>query len=349
LSVIVCTRNGADKLPIALDSLARQSVPHATFEVIVIDDGSTDETVAVAERRGVRVVRLPENAGLGAARNAGVSAARAHLVAFTDDDCEAAATWVGELLAAFEEPEVDAVGGRVIPEAPPGFAREFLRSNNPLIPLESEILAKTKLGDRLGRYLLKSAFGRSEPTEAVYSVVGANMAFRRDVIVELGGFDEAFRFASEEEDMCRRLHQRPGGALIRYRNAACVTHWFESSVRDTLRRSRAYGHGNARSALKHPEARIIVYPFPIAIAIALGLTLRFRRRSIPALGVLPWLLYPRWISSAASARSVRPLAYPPVQLAQELSSMYGEIEGLRAGYRPVPPTHLRHSAAANDD
>jgi glycosyltransferase involved in cell wall biosynthesis len=325
LSVVICTRNGADKLSTPLDSLEHQTVSDSEFEVIVVDDGSTDQTSAVAERHGVRVVRLADNAGVGAARNAGVSAALAPLVAFTDDDCEAAPTWIAELVAAFEDPRVDAVGGRVIPEAPSGFTREFLRANNPLVPLESRVLESRKPGDRLRRYLRRGLMGNSEPATVVYSVVGANMAFRRHVVIDAGGFDEAFRFASEEEDMCIRLHRRPGGACIGYSDSACITHWFESSVLD---------------------ARLIIYPFPVALAITLAVALRFRRRSVPAVAALPWLLFPRWASNLRSERSLWPLAYPPLQLAQELYSMYGEAEGLRAGYRPLPASHLRPSAAS---
>ena len=187
----------------------------------------------------------------------------------------------------------------------------FSEPTIPLVPLESEILASKTPADRLRRYVTKSVLGNRELAPVVYSVVGANMAFRRDMIIEQGGFDEAFRFGSEEEDLCRRLHHRPGGARIAYIHAACITHWFESSLGDTLRRSRAYGHGNARAALKHAEVRLIVYPFPVALALTLGLALRFRRRSVPAVAALPWLLYPRWLSSVLSERSLWPLAYPP--------------------------------------
>lgn len=341
LSIVVCSHNGADKLPLALGSLAAQTLAKERYEVIVVDDGSVDTTSIVAAQYDVRLIRLDTNSGLAGARNAGVSAARAAVVAFTDDDCEVAPDWAAQMLAAFADAEIDAAGGLVVPEAHGRFMRGFLQAHNPLRPLGVELLRSSGPGHRLKRYLSTLTSGNSEPPSELYSVVGANMAFRRDAIVEAGGFDEAFRFGGEEEDLCRRLHARPGGARIAYVRQATVVHWFEDSIRDTLRRSRSYGRGNARAALKHPEVRPIVYPFPLVLAAALALTAHRRARSVGVVLASPWLLYPGWMGRGLSTRSAVPAAYPMVQLAQELSTMWGEVEGFREGYEPVPADNLR--------
>ena len=118
VSVIVPAHNAAGLLPRCLDALAAQTFPR--FETIVVDDGSTDGTAAVAEEHplGAQVVRLRGGAGAGAARAAGVRAAGGHLLAFTDSDCEPTPRWLEEGLRALEHAEL--VQGRTLPA--PGVA-----------------------------------------------------------------------------------------------------------------------------------------------------------------------------------------------------------------------------------
>jgi GT2 family glycosyltransferase len=168
------------------------------------------------------------------------------------------------------------------------------------------------------------------------------MAFRRRLILAVGGFDEAFRFGAEEEDLCRRAHMRSGGARLQYVHTAVVVHWFQEDVKDIVRRSRAYGRGNARRVLKHPDSRLIAYPFPVAVLASIGAAIATRHKRLTALGgLLPLLLYPRWVAQIRGSGSIAPLTYPYLQLAQEIAVMAGEIDGLRAGYEPVPTRHLR--------
>ena len=110
VSVIVCSHNGAETIARTLASLQRQSLPGERYEVIVVDDGSTDGTEEVAKSFGAQVVRFDQSIGLAAARNAGVRASRAEIVAFTDDDCEADPDWLPALLEAFSESDAGGVG-----------------------------------------------------------------------------------------------------------------------------------------------------------------------------------------------------------------------------------------------
>ncbi|HWF56448.1 MAG TPA: glycosyltransferase [Solirubrobacteraceae bacterium] len=341
LSAIVCTHNGAGTLATALESLARQTLPATRYEVIVVDDGSTDDTAGVAAAAGARVITLRPNAGLAAARNAGVSAARGAIVAFTDDDCEADPGWATTLLQAFADPAVDGAGGRVVPDSPNPFVRRFLTAHNPLVPLGDDLLESSAAGHRLLLYVRRTVLGKVEPRDRLYAVVGANMAFRRELVYELGGFDEEFRFGAEEEDLCLRAHARPGGARIAYVPTAEVRHWFHDRVGDSVRRARAYGRGNARRALKHPQTKLIVYPAPVAVAALVSAAALTRRTGLLAVAALvPLLAYPGWVRLVASEAAAESLGHPFLQLAQETAAMVGELDGLRAGYRRVPSRHL---------
>jgi len=341
LSIVICSHNGERVLPGALRSVLRQSLSAGRFEVIVVDDGSSDRTAAVARAAGATVVRLSPNRGLAGARNAGVSAARAPIVAFTDDDCDPNSDWLAAIVAAFADPNVDVVGGRLVPGPGGTFNQRYLLRRNPLVPLGADLLRSHRPLDRLVMYLKRIVRGPPAIVggDGLYSVVGANMAWRRELIARLGGFDEAFRFGGEEEDLCRRAHDLQAGIV--YAPSATVVHHFGPGLTDTLRRSRAYGRGNARLALKHASVRPIVYPAPLLVLGALASGLIGRRWGLAALGLLaPLATYPRWTVDARSTGSPEPLAYPYVELAQETLTMIGELDGWRAGYVEIEAEQL---------
>lgn len=120
ISVVTCTRNRADMLRRLLDSFARMEVPPALrWEVVIVDNGSTDATAAVVDsftdRLPIRCAYESEP-GLAGARNRGIAAARGDYIAWTDDDCEADAQWLAAYAAAFaRHPDAVLFAGRIIP------------------------------------------------------------------------------------------------------------------------------------------------------------------------------------------------------------------------------------------
>jgi GT2 family glycosyltransferase len=347
-SVVVCSYNGAAHLPAVLASLRAQTLDGRRFETLVVDDGSSDPTSAVAGAHGARVITLAENCGLAAARNAGVREAQAPIIAFTDDDCVCEPDWLEQLIAPFADPTVLAVSGDVAPAGPDSFNVRFLQRRNPLAPLPGVFLDAPSPARRLAVYARGLLLGppRPVPGERLYSVVGANMAFRRRLLRELGGFDEAFRFGSEEKELCIRIHAEYEAAEIVFAPRAMVAHTFAARLGDTLRRSRAYGRGNAREATKYGRSRVTPFPAPLLTAAVGAVALSARNpRGVLLAGLMPWLAYPRWLIDLVATRSPEPLAYPYLQLAQELLTVVGEIEGLRAGYRPVAAAQLTDASA----
>lgn len=164
VSVVVPTRNRVDLLRQVLRSLERQSF--RSFEVIVVDDASEDETGAVlAKWQGPnrRAFRLPRPWGSYAARNRGVEEARAMLVAFTDDDCLPEPGWLGALVGAMQEPNVVAAQGVTL--AQPG----------DVTPFTHQIDAR-----------------RPGPPFRT-----CNMMYRRSILEQLGGFDASLRWYAD--------------------------------------------------------------------------------------------------------------------------------------------------------
>jgi len=331
LSVVVCSLNGAARIPATLTLLNGQTV-RDRIDLVVVDDGSTDGLEAVAASHGARVVRHEVNRGLAAARNTGILAAMAEIVAFVDDDCRPCADWAERLLEGYTGPEILGVGGPALPTESDSFVLEYLAANNPLGPLELDLAHSSRLTYRLGRYLLRNLLPSDpDPTErAVFMITGANMSFRREALVDVGLFDERFRFGAEEEDLCRRLVLRRGKESLRYLPGAVVLHEFEPGLKDTLRRSFAYGKGSARMFLKHPELSLTVFPAPI-MAFGLLAAAVITRRPVFALAaaVLPHLAFPKHVFRLVESKNWRCLLWPYLQLGQETAGDAGVAVGYR--------------------
>lgn len=192
VSVVVCTFNRADELGAALDAVLGQcdAPPH---EVIVADNNSTDRTREVIETRARSSPHLryvfERRQGLPYARNAGIAAARAPIVAFTDDDILVAADWVASIARAFARfPEADMIGGRVLPRWPGG------RPPSWLTPKQLAPLALQDKGD---------APIVVDRDNAAPCLIGANFAFRRSAFEKAGVFDSEYTRTQDREIQLR--------------------------------------------------------------------------------------------------------------------------------------------------
>jgi len=339
LSVIICSLNGANGVECCLRALDSQTLRPA-LEVILVDDGSTDATASIGQAYSATVVRHSQNLGLAAARNSGVRIATASVVAFLDDDCEPGPEWAEHLLAGYQEEEeaaaVTGVGGPVVPQAPDGFMCSYLMRNNPIKPQELELAKSNSIPYRFGLYL-KRQWTRQEPSgrRDVYALAGANMSFRRQALIAVGGFDERFRFGAEDLDICLQMRQvLPSCRLVWLPNAP-VIHHFVPSLHDALRRSRAYGSGLAGMYRKWPSLPPVLFPGPLAVLMALLISVRFPALLVAAL-VIPHLFHPRGACDLAARRSWGSVLDAYIQVAQEASGNVGFLAGFWRFRRLVP-------------
>jgi glycosyltransferase involved in cell wall biosynthesis len=336
LSVVICSLNGAASVDRCIRSLEAQTV-RSSLELIVVDDGSTDTTSQVAQAHGATVIRHAVNLGLAAARNSGLAAATAPIVAFLDDDCEPERQWAEQLLAGYEE-GVIGVGGPILPQVRDGFLLGFLARNNPLKPQELSLAKSNRLFYRLNLYLKRQWTQMQEfACRDVYSFAGANMSFRRQALIDVGRFDARFHFGAEELDLCMRTKRAfPLGRLL-FVPEVRVVHHFEVSLRDVLRRSRAYGRGSARLYRKWPSVPPTFFPGPLVILMLLVLS-----GWLPALAgaalLAPQLLYPQGLRRGIASRSAASLLDAYLLLAQETCGNVGFLEGLWRFRHLIPET-----------
>lgn len=199
VSVVVPTANRASYLEIALASLASQDLDRP-FEIVVVDDASSDATPDVVARAGVRSLRHDPPRGANAARNAGIAAAEGALVVLIDDDVETPPGWLRALVAAAERhPDADAIGGPIRARLEGPAPRSCGRELPPITTLD--------LGPD------------DRETELVWS---ANMLLRRTAVARIGGFDEALPTGGDEEEWLERL--RAAGGRVWYAADAGLDH-----------------------------------------------------------------------------------------------------------------------------
>jgi O-antigen biosynthesis protein len=224
ISVVVCSCNGARTLPDCLEGLAQLRYPN--YEVIVVNDGSTDRTSAIAaEYPRFRLINT-ENQGLSAARNAGMRAATGQIVAYIDDDARPDPDWLTYLAHTFLTSSHVGVGGPNV--APPGDGPiADCVANAPGGPVH------VLLSDREAEH-----------------IPGCNMAFRKSALEGVGGFDPRFRTAGDDVDLCWRLLDR--GWTIGFNPAAMVWHHRRNSLRAYLKQQRGYGRAEALLERKWP-------------------------------------------------------------------------------------------------
>ena len=225
VSVVVCAYNAADTLDDNLSSLERLTYPD--YEIILVNDGSRDRTSEIARRHPrVRLIETP-NGGLSAARNVGLANATGEIVAYTDADTRVDPDWLTYLVQPFLTSDVVGSGGpNVIPADDPPVAQCIARA--PGGP--THVL----LDDRIAEH-----------------VPGCNMAFRRNALLAIGGFNPIYLRAGDDVDVCWRLQAR--GWRIGFSAAALVWHHYRSSVKAYWRQQVGYGEGERWLMAHHPD------------------------------------------------------------------------------------------------
>ncbi|CAG0967366.1 Putative glycosyltransferase EpsH [Myxococcaceae bacterium] len=224
VSVVICAYDAERTMEECLESLTRLRYPN--FEVIVVDDGSTDRTREISERYPQFRLMSHENRGLSAARNEGILAATGEIVAFTDSDCAVDPDWLTFLVHRLLSESFAAVGG---PNLPP--------PEDHWVP---EVVARSPGGPT---HVLLTDF------EAEH-VPGCNMAFWREKLLEVGLFDPVYRAAGDDVDICWRLQN--AGYKIGFAASALVWHRRRATVSDYLAQQRGYGRAESLLYFKHP-------------------------------------------------------------------------------------------------
>ena len=222
ISVVIPTYNRAPELETCLTALAAQTLSRDQFEVLVIDDGSSDSTSSLLETlssgspMNLRYFVQP-NEGPAAARNAGIEQAKGEWIAFTDDDCIPDPGWLESLSASIP-----------LDDGCAGIGGEIVRLRNTLI----------------GRYIDDSGMMRHRVSDGVTDyLITANAMFHRPLLIEVSGFEKRITWpGGEDPDLSTRLRDR--GYYLKVMPGAIVRHNHRDTIRGLWRTAWLYGRGN---------------------------------------------------------------------------------------------------------
>ena len=225
ISVVIPAYNAESTIGQAVAGSLAQAREPLQVEVIVVDDGSKDDTAEVAQAAGAKVIKQ-ENAGPAAARNRGWKSAAGQVICFTDSDCVPMADWLENLLAGFTDGQVGAVAG----------SYEIANTSSWLAQwVHQEIMERHK---RMPPFV--GAFG------------SYNVAIPRYVLQATGGFDPKYRRASgEDNDLSYRILKKDWH--IAFRPEAKVSHYHPERVWQYLKEQYRHGFWRAKLYLEHPD------------------------------------------------------------------------------------------------
>jgi glycosyltransferase involved in cell wall biosynthesis len=223
VSVIVCSYNGGKTLAACLDSLGKLNYPD--YEVILVDDGSTDDTAYIASQfPKVRYIHQT-NQGLSHARNTGAAAAHGEVLVYTDSDCMADVDWLYYMIGTLTSGDYAGAGGPNI--TPP--AKNWIQACVAAAPGgPSHVL----LTDTIAEH-----------------IPGCNMAFYKWAFDAVGGFDPEYRKAGDDVDFCWRLQQ--AGHVIAFSPTAVVWHYRRFTLRAFFKQQDGYGEAESLLRFKH--------------------------------------------------------------------------------------------------
>jgi O-antigen biosynthesis protein len=227
VSVVVPCHNGMNTVGECLSSLADQTYPKELYQVILVDNGSTDGTCELvrASFPWVTLIHSAEK-GSGYARNAGVREALGELILSTDSDCVVDKAWMMNLVCAFEvaPPDVAAIGGKILPYS----TKTVVERHQPAWPAQPDITCTP-----LNRHFAATP----------------NAAYRAAIVRQIGGFDGAMGF--DDTDLGMRLVK--AGYRVEYTDHALVRHRNPAGIAELYRHRVRYGKFNFMLTQKHPD------------------------------------------------------------------------------------------------
>ncbi len=243
VSVIIPVRNRPEDIDACLASLQGLDYPRDRLEIIVVDDASDDETPQAAAKHPVRLIRLKRHRQASFCRNLGARLARGDILAFIDSDCVADPLWLRQLLPAFNDPTLAALGGRV----------DAWHRDKPLDRYEK---AKSSL-------VVSSIDRRTTSGDPFFYVPACNLLIRKRVFRELRGFNHHL-IVGEDVDLCWRLQKR--GYELEYRREGIVYHKHRNQIAAFCGRRFDYGTSEPLLQNMHSDKRKTFLAPPGALA-----------------------------------------------------------------------------------
>ncbi|MCX9084511.1 MAG: glycosyltransferase [Candidatus Methanoperedens sp.] len=222
ISIIVPVYNGESIIDECINSLLNLNYPINKYELIIVDNNSKDNTSHIISKYPVKYA-LETKKGSYAARNKGIKLAEGEILLFTDSDCIADKDWIINIIKPFRDSRVGAVGGKTITYNPTTIVEKYLES---ISALDNESSIKSK-----------------RP-----SIATANAAFRKNILGQVGFFDETFT-SGGDYDISWRIHNL--GYILAYEHNSIIFHKHGTDFKSLFNKEFRYGCGNVQLFKKH--------------------------------------------------------------------------------------------------
>ena len=250
ISVIISAYNAASTIRDTIEALLNQNYPKNKYEIIVVDDGSKDDTIKIVKSyKKVRLIQQ-KHKGPAAARNLGAKKARGSILLFTDSDCIPSKNWIRDMIEPLKNSEIVGVSGTYKTLNKESIVARFVGYE---IARNHEMMKKQKYIDFVGSY---------------------SAAYRKDIFLKFGGFDESFPIASGEDPELSFRIAKAGYKMV-FQPKAYVYHRHPDSLRKFLRQQFWRGYWRVLLYKKHADKmfRHAYTPLRLYFEIALlGLT-----------------------------------------------------------------------------
>lgn len=258
-SIIICTFNGAKKIKNCLEALEHQTYPKKDMEIIVINDGSNDDTASIITQfEDIRFFSHDKNYGLGKSRNTGIFNSSGDIIVFTDDDCIPDKNWIENLAKCYSNPNIDGVGGKIEPYNLKNIIEKYISYAKKPIYIH---VAGLKSKNRIISYFLnffRYKQTKLEDQQQLYSIMGANSSYRRKKIEDVNGCDDHLR-RGVDWDLNIRLHKK-SDINLKYCEKSIIFHQHRVSLRGFIKHMYEYGKAQSIVSKKH---KFFNYPYPL--------------------------------------------------------------------------------------
>lgn len=333
-SIIVCSYNGAGHLAQTIRALQQQSYPKHLYGIVVVDDGSTDQTADIAKSLGVQVERHATNQGIGVARNTGLKSAKGEIIAFTDDDCLPDSGWLENLLKPYVSPEVMATAGRTVAVTSATPTERYMDVSGYGNPAPYSTRTNTSPISRLFNYThemiapLHSSLTDGQALEAIYTL---NASYRAKALRAIGGFDSTLR-AAEDSDVSARLYETFPESRIVFASQAIVGHRHRNKLWPWVMQTFERSQDDYRQIRK--DGRIPpIFPSPILTVLTI-LVVAITKPAYAAITLLasPIIFFWWWQIRPATGHPLDRLRFPLMQLLLEGASLGGFTTAFLKGF-----------------
>lgn len=331
-SIVVCTFNREKHITRCLESLVGLDFSRSKFEIIVVDDGSTDTTVEIVEKYPVKLIRHEKNQGIAAARNTGLKAAKGEIYVCLDDDCYVRRDWLHNLSEAYRKygnENIAGVAGLIQSLGKVGIIERYMDETGYANP-SPIYYGRSKNPLKSFFAYLKNMFSPSiqninEVMEAA-EIWGANCSFPIEILRAVQGWDTNLS-GVEDTDLCDRIKKKFKDKKFIYVKDAIMYHDHRLTLYKLFEKPYGRGFANLKFYFKNSKFPPI-FPFPVAILL---LTILFSIHNllylVPSLIILPQIFYCWWIIKAIKKRKLHNLIFPYLQSGYELSSILGILRG----------------------